>query len=269
MSLSDRQPLISPAAIIHSTVKFGENVQVGPGAFIGENVVIGDGSIVGPNATILKNTTIGKNNRIHPHAAVGGDSQDLKYHGEDAWLIMGDNNIVREFVTINRGSDAKENTTIIGDNNCFFACAHVAHDARIGNGILFVNNAVVAGHVTVDDHAIIGAHASVHQFTRIGAYSFLAQATQVPNDIPPYMMVTGVPGIPVGLNLTGLRRHGFSPDAIRGLKKAFRLMYQDHLPLKEVEAALTALVEEVPEVQKILDLMKISERGIVRKQKDQ
>lgn len=268
MSVSDRQPLISPAAHIHPSAKIAENVQIAPGVFIGEQVEIGANSVIGPNAVIYKNTVIGKNNRIHSHAAVGGDSQDLKYKGEEAWLRMGDNNIVREFVTINRGSDGKENITLVGDNNCFFACAHVAHDARIGNSVLFVNNAVVAGHVTVEDHAIIGAHASVHQFTRIGAYSFLAQATQVPNDIPPFMMVTGVPGIPVGLNLTGLRRHGFSHDTIRGLKKAFRLMYQDRLPLKEVETALAEMVVDVPEVQKILDLIRASERGIVRKQRD-
>ncbi|MDP1575063.1 MAG: acyl-ACP--UDP-N-acetylglucosamine O-acyltransferase [Coxiellaceae bacterium] len=264
--MSDNPSLISSAAIIHPTAKIAEGVEIGPWVFIGENVEIGAGSRIEAHAVIFKNTTMGKNNRIHSHAVVGGDSQDLKYHGEEAWLKMGDNNTVREFVTINRGSDAGLNTTLIGNDNCFFACAHVAHDARIGNGVLFVNNAVVAGHVTVDDHAIIGAHSSVHQFMRIGAYSFLAQATQVQKDIPPFMMVTGIPGIPIGLNLTGLRRHGFSTGCIRGLKKAYQVMYRDHLPLKELEATLVDLAIETPEVQMIIDLMKASARGIVRKQ---
>ena len=264
--MSDNPSLISSAAIIHPTAKIAQGVEIGPWVFIGENVEIGAGTRIDSHAVIYKNTVMGKNNRIYSHSVVGGDSQDLKYKGEESWLKMGDNNIVRESVTINRGSDGKMNTTIIGDDNCFFACAHVAHDARIGNGILFVNNAVVAGHVTIDDHAIIGAYCSAHQFTRIGAYSFLAHATAVGQDIPPFMMVKGIPGVPVGLNLTGLRRHGFSAESIRGLKKAYQLMYRDHLPLKELEEKLIELAIETPEVQMIIDLMKTSERGIVRKQ---
>lgn len=266
INMSNCNSDISALASIHPSAKIGQNVHIGPFVFVGENVEIGDDCIIEPHAVIYKNTIMGKGNRVHSHAVVGGDSQDLKYHGENAWLKIGDHNIIREYVTINRGSDGKENTTIIGNDNCFFACAHIAHDTRIGNGVLFVNNAVVAGHVTVDDHAIIGAHASVHQFTRIGSYSFLAQAAQVPNDIPPFMMVTGIPGTPIGLNLTGLRRHGFSPDTIRGLKKAFVMMYRDRLPMNELEVALAELAKEIPQVQMIIDLMKTSERGIVRKQ---
>lgn len=267
MSVSDHQSLISPSAVIHPTAKIAENVRIGHFVVIGENVEIGAGSCIESHAVVYKNTIMGKHNRIHPHAVVGGDSQDLKYKGEeDCWLVMGDRNIVHEFVTINRGSDGKLNKTIIGHDNCFFACSHVAHDVLIGNGVLFVNNAVVAGHVTIDDHAIIGAYSSVHQFTRIGAYSFLAQACGAAQDIPPFMMVTGTPGIPIGLNLTGLRRHGFSRETIQGLKKAYRLMYREHLPLKELEAALMELAMTVPEVNRILELMRSSQRGIVRKQ---
>jgi len=168
-------------------------------------------------------------------------------------------------VTINRGSDGVENLTVIGNHNCFFACAHIAHDVRIGNHVLFVNNAVVAGHVTVDDHAIIGAHASVHQFTRIGAHAFLAHAAQVPNDIPPYMLVTGTPGVPMGLNLVGLRRHGFSSEAITGLKKAYRLIYREGLSLEDLKLALADLAVQVPEVNPIIELMNSSKRGLLRR----
>lgn len=257
---------ISPLAFVHPSAILGKNVQIAPFAYVGENVEIGDETVLFPHSVVFKDTVIGKRNKIHSHATVGGDSQDLKYHGEKAWLKMGDDNIVREYVTINRGSDGKANTTIIGNGNCFFACAHVAHDARIGNGVLFVNNAVVAGHVTVDDHAILGAYCSAHQFTRIGAHSFLSHATAVGQDIPPYMMVTGTPGIPIGLNLTGLRRHGFSQATIHGLKKAYGLMYRDCLPLRELEVALADLAKEIPEVTKIIEVMQSSERGIVRKQ---
>ena len=264
--MKDNPSLISSAAIIHPTAKIAEGVEIGPWVFIGENVEIGAGTRIDSHAVVYKNTVMGKNNRIYPHAVVGGDSQDLKYHGEEVWLKMGDNNIVREFATINRGSDGVKNTTFVGNNNTFCSYSHVAHDANIGNGVLFVSYGGIAGHVTVDDHAIIGAYCAVHQFTKIGAHAFLANATLVKNDIPPFMMVAGTPGIPIGLNLIGLRRHGFSAESIRGLKKAYQLMYRDHLPLKELEEKLIELAIETPEVQMIIDLMKTSERGIVRKQ---
>lgn len=256
---------IDLTAKIHPTANIADGVTIGPWVYIGEYVTIAAGTRIDAHATILRHTSMGENNHIHSHAVIGGDPQDLSYRGEETWLTIGDGNIVREFVTLNRGS-AKSGTTVIGHNNCFFSYSHVAHDACIGNEVLFVNNASIAGHVMVDDFAIIGAYAAVHQFTRIGAYSFLVHATQVANDIPPFMMVRGTPGVPVALNIIGLRRRGFSTDTISGLKKAYRLMYRQGLPLKDVKIGLDTLVTKTPEIRLIIDLMSTSKRGIVRKQ---
>lgn len=257
---------IDPTARIHPDAKIGNGVVIGPWVCIGERVEIGDGTRIDAHAVVKQHTVMGKNNHIHSHAVVGGDPQDLSYRGEETWLKMGDGNVVREFVTINRGSTNGVGTTYVGNKNCFLSYSHVAHDAHIGNEVLFVNNASIAGHVTVDDFAIVGAYAAVHQFTRIGAYSFLVHATQVSHDIPPFMLVKGTPGVAIALNLVGLRRRGFSQATISGLKKAHRIMYRQGLSLKEVEVALADLVQETPEVQMIIDLMKSSKRGILRRQ---
>ncbi len=260
-----QQSLIDPTAKIHSTAKIGEHVTIGPWVYIGKDVTIGTGTRIDAHAVVMQHTIMGKNNHIHSHAVVGGDPQDLSYRGSDTWLKMGDGNIVREFVTINRGSAGGVGTTTVGNKNCFLSYSHVAHDAHIGNEVLFVNNASIAGHVTVDDFAIVGAYAGVHQFTRIGAYRFLVHATQVSHDIPPFMLVKGTPGVPIALNLVGLRRRGFTQDTISGLKKAHRLMYRQGMSLKELEISLERLAAEIPEVQLIIDLMKTSKRGILRK----
>ena len=202
---------------------------------------------------------------MHSHAVIGGDPQDLSYKGEETWLEMGDNNIVREFVTINRGSTKESRVTKIGNNNYFLSYSHVAHDACIGNYVQLVNNASIAGHVTIDDYAILGAGSAVHQFTRIGAYSFLVHGAQATHDIPPYMLVKGMPAMPIALNVVALKRRGFSQEAMSGIKKAFRIMYRKNLPLKTVEESLEQLAKEVAEVGLILDLVKNAKRGILRK----
>lgn len=261
-----KQSVIDPTARIHPTAKIADGVVIGPWVCIGEHVEIGEGTRIDAHAVISKYTIMGKNNCIHSHAVVGGDPQDLSYHGEETWLKMGDGNIVREFVTINRGTPKGVGTTTVGNRNFFLSYSHIGHDAHIGNEALFINNASIAGHVTVDDFAIVGAYAAVHQFTRIGAYSFLVHATQVSHDIPPFMLVKGTPGVPIALNLVALRRRGFSADTVSGLKKAYRLMYRQGLSLKELEIKLAELALETPEVQMIIDLMQTSKRGIVRKQ---
>ncbi|MCX7120924.1 MAG: acyl-ACP--UDP-N-acetylglucosamine O-acyltransferase [Gammaproteobacteria bacterium] len=264
--MSDSKLLISPAAIIDPTAKIAKNVVIGPWVFIGEQVTIGEGSRIDSHVVISKNTVIGKNNHIYANAVVGGDPQDLSYRGEETWLKIGDDNIIREFVTLNRGSAGGIGTTSIGNKNCFLSYSHVAHDAHVGNETLFVNCASIAGHVVVDDYAIIGAYSTAHQFTRIGAYSFLAHGAQVSQDIPPFMLVKGTPGIPFALNLVGLRRRGFSANTINGLKKAFRLMYREGLSRDALESALAELAKETPEINLIIELAKNSKRGIARKQ---
>lgn|SRR3990167_485961 len=256
---------ISSAAFIHPTAVIGQDVIIGPWAYIGEHVTVGDGTRIDPHAVILRHTRLGKNNHIHAHAVIGGDPQDLFYRGEEVWLEMGDENIVHEFVTISRGSKKGVGVTKIGNKNSFFNYSHVAHDACIGNETLFVNYASIAGHVIVEDYAIIGAYSTVHQHSRIGSYSFLVHAAQVANDIPPFMLVKGAEGIPVALNLVGLRRRGFTAETISGLKKAFRLMYRQNLPLTELKKLLAELVKETKEVQMILTALEVSKRGIIRK----
>src|SRR3989338_2957810 len=235
-------PEIDSTAKIHSTAKIAAGVIIGPWVYIGEQVEIGEGTRIDAHAVILRHTVMGKNNHIHAHAAVGGDPQDLSYHGEETWLRMGDGNIVREFATINRGS-TKSGVTIIGNQCCFLSYSHAAHDARIGNEVLFINNSAIAGHVTVNDFAIIGAYAAVHQFVQIGAYSFLVHAAQVSNDIPPFMMAKGDPAVPIGLNLVALRRRGFSSNTVSGLKKAYRILYRDGLSLRDAEKALAEMAK--------------------------
>lgn len=266
MTIPINKSLIDATAKIHHTAKIANDVVIGPWVCIGEHVMIGAGTCIDAHAVVKQHTIMGKNNHIHSHAVVGGDPQDLNYRGEETWLVMGDGNIVREFATVNRGSTGGVGTTYVGDKNCFLSYSHVAHDAHIGNEVLFVNNASIAGHVTVDDFAIMGAYSAVHQFTRIGSYSFLVHAAQVSHDIPPFMLVKGTPGIPIALNLVGLKRRGFSAETISGLKKAYKLMYRQSLSLKALENALAKLSIETPEVQLIINVMKESKRGIVRKQ---
>lgn len=264
--IETQMPLIDDTARIHSSAVIGESVTIGPWVSIGPNVVIGDHTKIESHAVILRDTTLGQHNHIHSHAVVGGDPQDLTYRGEKTVLKIGDHNTVREFVTINRGSVLGGGVTTVGNHNCFLSYSHVAHDAVIGDHVLFVNNASIAGHVTVDDYAIIGAYVAVHQFTRIGAYSFLVHAAQVSHDIPPFMLVKGTPGLPIALNVVGLKRRGFTDEKISGLKKAFRCMYRQNLSSEEMHNTLAALAKETAEVHFIIELLKNSKRGIVRKQ---
>jgi len=257
--------IISKQAEIHESAKIGQNVTIGPWAFVGENVEVGDGSIIESHAIIRKNTKLGKNNRIHSYAVLGGDPQHLKYQGEESWLVVGDNNCFREGVTINRGSHLDQQTTFVGNNNNFFAGSHVGHDTKIGNNVTFVNNAVVAGHAQIDDYAMLGAHCSVHQFTRVGAWSFATHLAQVAKDLPPYMIAVSDPVMILGLNLVALRRQGFSGKTLLGLKSAFKIMYQKMLPLESLKIELKLLSLDIPEVNLILDLIDNSKRGFIRK----
>jgi len=256
---------VDARASIHPTAVIAKDVTIGPWVVIGANVEIGEGTKIASHVVIDRNTKIGSHNSIYPYASIGGDPQDLAYKGEDTFLEIGDHNIFREFVTINRGSTGGHGVTRVGHKNCFLAYSHVAHDCKIGNDILMVNNAAIAGHVTVEDHVILGAFTAVHQFCRVGAFSFLSRATEISKDVPPYMLVRGLPGYPCGLNMVGLRRHGFSNDTIRFLKQAFQILYRRGLKFDEVLKELELLTKTCPEVQLILDLIHNSDRGIARR----
>lgn len=253
---------------IHPSAKIGNNVSIGPWTVIGPNVEVGDNTKIQSHVVIDRDTKIGKDNVIHSYAAIGGDPQDLSYRGEETYLEVGDGNIIREFVTINRGSTAGKGITRIGNKNFFLAYSHVAHDCELKNEILMVNNATLAGHVTIDDYVILGAFTAVHQFCRVGAYSFLSRATEISKDVPPYMLVRGLPGFPCGLNTVGLKRRGFSDETIRHLKKAYQIMYRRGLKFDDVKKELAELAKVCPEVQLIVDLIQASDRGIARRTAD-
>ncbi|WP_264770554.1 acyl-ACP--UDP-N-acetylglucosamine O-acyltransferase [Coxiella burnetii] len=256
--------MIDERAIIHPSATIGSNVTIGPWTLIKENAIIGDGTEIAAHVVIDRNTILGKKNKIYSYACVGSDPQHLGYKDEESCLEVGDNNVIREFVTINRGTKEGHSVTRIGDNNYLMAYSHVAHDCVVGNNVIFANTASIAGHVSVGDHAILGAFSGVHQFCRVGAYCFLGRAAKVYQDILPYMLVTGNPGVPSGLNTVGLRRHGFNGGTMRSLKQAFRLIYRGNLGLEDIRLELEKLAKETPEISHLLNMINTSSRGFAR-----
>lgn len=251
--------------IIHPTAKLGSGVHVGPWSMIGPCVVVGEGTKIGPHVVIGENTTIGRYNEISPFVSIGTDAQYLGKETAATFLEIGDHNIIREFVTINRGTSTGSGITRIGHHNYLMAYAHIAHDCVVGNHVIFSNLASIAGHVTVGDRAILGPFAGVHQFCQIGAYSFLGRGTKVYQDILPYMLVTGNPGVPRGLNIVGLRRNGFSNDRVLLLKRAYHLICRKDSKFEILCQELVAWAKEHPDLQPFVDIIRISRRGVARK----
>lgn len=258
--------MIHATAIIDPSAQLAETVEVGPYAIIGKHVTIGAGTSVGAHAVIGDWTAIGTNNRIFPQASVGAPPQDLKYKGEECWTRIGDNNMVREFATIHRGTVTGHGETVVGSGNLFMAYSHVAHDCRIGNGIVMANVATLAGHVTVEDNVILGGLVAVHQFATVGAYSMIGGGTLVGQDIPPYMIATsGKRDAKLrGLNLIGLKRRGFSDEAISNLKKAYKTLFMAGLKQDEAIAKIRSEISGCAEVDNLLAFIERSERGICR-----
>lgn len=255
--------MINQHAIIHPSAKIADEVTIGPWTIIGENVEIGSGTIIGSNVNISKNTRIGINNTISSHAVLGTDPQHTGYQNEETWLEIGDHNIIREFVTINRGTK-DVGITIVGSHNYLMSYSHIAHDCVIGNHVIFANLAMIAGHVRVGDFAVLGAYAGVHQFVNIGAYSFLGRATKIYQDILPYMLVTGNPGAPRKLNSVGLRRQGFNLETMSFLKEAFRIIFRRGLPQQEILAELQKLSHGSQEIQALHNAIRVAKRGYAR-----
>ena len=256
---------IHHTACIDPSAHIGEGVRIGPWVEIGPNVKVGDHTTIASHVVIVRDTSIGQRNNIHSHAVLGGDPQDLNYTGEKTALKIGDDNVIREFVTINRGTSTGRGLTTVGHKNMLLAYAHIAHDCDVKHDVLMVNNASIAGHVTIEPYAILGAFTAVHQFCRVGAYSFLSQATEVAKDIPPFMLVRGIPGYPCGLNLVGLKRRGFSSTTLRDLKTAYKILYTRGLKYEDAKSELTQLADQCPEVGEILHAINISVRGIARR----
>lgn len=257
--------MIDSHAIINPNVKIAQNVTIGPYVVIGPGVEIGSGTIIGPHAVIYSNTKIGCNNKISAFAALGGDPQHGSYKNEATYLEMGDDNIIREFSSVHRGTAQGRGITRLGNRNYLMAYAHVAHDCIIGNEVVLSNNAGLAGHVIIDDYVVLAPFCGVHQFVRIGAYSFLGRATLVGQDIPPYLLVTGVPGGPRSLNLVGLKRRGFSNETIRQLRRAYSIVYRQDLKLSEAIVKLKEMLPECPELTPFIDILSNTKRGISRK----
>lgn len=255
---------IHHTAIIDPDVQLGSDVTVGAYSIIGAGVKVGDGSVIGSHVVLKGSTTIGKNNRIFQFASIGEDCQDLKYAGETTYLEIGDNNVMRESVTIHRGTVQDNSLTKIGSNNLFMVNAHVAHDVIVGDNCILANNTSLPGHVHIGNHVIFGGHAAIHQFGQVGDYAFAGGCAVINKDVPPFVMVAGHYASPVGVNSEGLKRNGFSKETIFAIKKAYRILYRQEKTVAEALVELESLIAEFPEVAKFASFIKNSKRGIVR-----
>lgn len=253
--------MIDKTAIIDPAAKIASDVHIGPYSIIGPEVEIESGTWIGPHVVIQGPTKIGKDNKIYQFSSIGEASQDKKFVGQRAYLEIGDRNVIREFVTINRGT-AEGSATRIGHDNLLMAYVHIAHDCVVGNSAIFANNASLAGHVHVDDHVILSGFAGVFQFCRVGAYSFASTNSVIIKDVPPFIKVSGYYAKPFGLNTVGLQRHGFSEEAMKALRRAYKIIYRNGLTtaqaLEELEKLGTA------EVASLIEFIKASNAGIVR-----
>jgi UDP-N-acetylglucosamine acyltransferase len=255
---------IDPRAVIEAGAKLAADVEVGPFAIIGANVEIGPGCRIGPHSIVTGHTKLGAGNQVFQFASIGDAPQDKKYAGEPTRLEIGERNVFREFVTVNRGTTHDEGVTRIGSDNLFMAYTHIAHDCRVGNHVVMANVATLAGHVEIGDHVIMGGLSAVHQFCKIGAHAFIANNAAVTRDVPPYVMAVGQPAEPHSVNATGLSRRGFTPEQVRNVKSAFRVLYRSELPLEEALAKLREAAATQPEVATFVEFIGRSTRSLVR-----
>ena len=256
--------MIHPTAIIDPKAEIDSNADIGPYVVIRENVFIGSGTSIGPHAVIDPYVTIEPDCEIFQFAAIGAVPQSTKFNGEETYIKIGRGTIVREFATIHRGTSFGGGVTEIGEECFLMAYTHIAHDCRIGRRVMMANNATLAGHIVIGDYATIGGLTAVHQFVRIGAHAFIAGRAAVVKDIPPYVLASGDRAKLHGLNSVGLKRHGFSPQAISAIKKAYRIVFRVGLTLNEALVRLDAEVEQLPEVIDFVNFIKSSQRGITR-----
>lgn len=256
--------LIDPRAIIDPTADIADDVEIGPWSIIGPGVSIAAGTVVHSHVIIKGPSKIGRNNRIFQFSSIGEDTPDLKYQGEPTTLTIGDNNTIREGVTIHRGTIQDRGETIIGNDNLIMAYAHIGHDSVLGNHCILINNASLAGHVHVDDWAILGGYTLVHQFCRIGAHSFTGMGSAIGKDVPAYVMVSGAPASARSINAEGLRRRGFSKEDIAAVNKAYKLVYRRGLTVDEALEELNALKQNSSKVEALIESLQKSTRGIIR-----
>ena len=256
--------MIHASAIVDASAILADDVKVGPWTLIGPNVEIGAGTIIHSHVVIKGPTKIGANNEIFQFSTVGEDTPDLKYQGEDTRLEIGDGNVIREGVTIHRGTVQDKGLTFIGNNNLIMAYAHIGHDSTVHNNTVLVNNVALAGHVDVGDYAILSGYTLVHQFCNIGAHAFTGMGTAVGKDVPAYVTVNGSPAAAFAINGEGLKRRGFSDDSIKHLKRAYKIVYRQARTVDDAIKELKTLLKVCPEVQLLIDSLEQSNRGIVR-----
>ncbi len=257
--------MIHPTAVIDPKAELGEGVEVGPYTVIEREVIIGQGTKIGPHVVIRQGTRMGKANQVFQFSSIGEAPQAVAYKGEPTLLEIGDQNIIREFVTLHRGSVKGGGKTALGNENFIMAYSHIAHDCQVGNQVVMANGATLGGHILIEDHAIIGGLAAVHQFCRIGAHAIISGLTGVSQDVPPYMIAAGSRARLYGLNTVGLKRHKFSEETLRALKKAYRIIFRSGLTLeKAMKRVGEDEISRFPEIQHLLQFIGHSKRGISR-----
>ncbi|HXY53700.1 MAG TPA: acyl-ACP--UDP-N-acetylglucosamine O-acyltransferase [Nitrospirota bacterium] len=255
---------IHPTAIVHPAARIADSAIIGPYSIIGEHVSIGRGTKVESHVLIDGWTTIGERNHIHSFSSIGTPPQDISYKNEETYLIIGNENVIREYATVHRATTKEDRKTEIGNKNFLMAYSHVAHDCKLGNSIIMANSVALGGHIVIGDHAILGGIVAVHQFVKIGEYAIIGGLSGVGQDIPPYVMAQGSKAKLYGLNLVGLKRKGFSDAVIANLKKAYKIIFRSGLTVDE---ALRKTLDDLPdsaEVRLLADFIRTSKRGITR-----
>ena len=256
--------MIHETALVSEQADISQDVSIGPYSIIGPDVSIDSATIIESHVVITGRTKIGKQNHVYPFSSIGDSPQDMKYNDEDTQLEIGDRNTIRECCTINRGTIQDTGITRLGNDNWIMAYVHIAHDCQIGNNTIFANNATLGGHVEVGNYAIFGGFSGAHQFCKIGSHSFLGIYSGVAKDLPPYVIVSGQPAMPRGVNIEGLRRRNFTVEQIRNIKTAYKLLYTSDLRLEEALEKISGLDEVSNELQVMLDFLQASTRGIIR-----
>jgi UDP-N-acetylglucosamine acyltransferase len=253
---------VHPTAIVDSGAVLGDGVEVGAHAIVGPGCTLGTGCVLAPRAVLERNVCLGAGVRIGIGSILGGDPQDLKFAGEETRVQIGDDTVIREYCTINRGT-AQSRVTSVGQGSFIMSYVHLAHDCHIGNGVILANGVQLAGHITVEDRAIISGLTAIHQFVSIGTYAFIGGCSRVPKDVPPYVRAVGNPVRLYGLNGVGLRRHRFDPAVVLELKRAYRLLFRSELNLSQAVARVRAELPDLPELRCLLAFLERSERGVV------
>jgi UDP-N-acetylglucosamine acyltransferase len=255
---------VHPTAIVHPKAQLASGVKIGPYCVVGENVQIGQDTVLESHVVAEGWTKIGDRCHLFPFVSVGAAPQAVRYRGEPTRLNIGNDNQIREFVTINRGTAGGGGETLLGDRNFIMAYSHIAHDCRIGNQVIMANNSTLAGHILVEDSALVGGLVAIHQFARVGCYALIGGASAVPKDVPPYVIAAGNRAKLYGLNLVGLKRHNLPEATISALKLAYRILFRSHLTLNKAMEKVRQEVPDLPEVRHLLDFLRNSKRGVCR-----